>query len=91
MRFPDEGSVFDYFIDPNTKKGEPKRCSHWREIIPEYKHDRAETYAKIFVPTMDSTRALYIANMMLVLESRSCSSATPVPQRHRLQHPPPRP
>ena len=67
MRFPDEGSVFDYFIDPNTKKGEPKKCSHWREIIPEYKHDRAETYAKIFVPTMDSTRALYIANMMLVL------------------------
>ena len=34
MRFPEEGSVFDYFIDPTTKKGEPKRCMHWREIVP---------------------------------------------------------
>ena len=45
LRFPDEGTVFDYFIDPNTKKGEPKRCTHWRDIIPGYTHDRAATYA----------------------------------------------
>ena len=68
MRFPDDGSVFDFFIDPSTKKGEPKRCSHWREIMPGYKHDRAEPYARIFVPTMDSTRILYLSNMMLNLK-----------------------
>ena len=48
----DEGSVFDYFIDLNTKKGEPKRVAHWHDIIPEYKHDRAATYQTILVPTM---------------------------------------
>ena len=68
MRFPDDGSVFDFFIDPSTKKGEPKRCSHWREIVPGYKHDRAEPYARITVPTMDSTRILYLSNMMLNLK-----------------------
>ena len=67
MRFPDDGSVFDFFIDPSTKKGEPKRCSHWREIIPSYNHDRAEAYANITVPTMDSTRILFLSNMMLNL------------------------
>ena len=67
MRFPDDGSVFDFFIDPSTKKGEPKRCSHWKEIIPKYTHDRAEPFAGIVVPTMDSTRILYLSNMMLNL------------------------
>ena len=33
LRFPDEGSVFDYFIDPTTKKGEPKRA-HWKRSSP---------------------------------------------------------
>jgi len=67
MRFPDEGTIFDFFIDPTTKKGEPKRCTHWREIVPTYTHDRAEAYARIFVPTLDSTRLLYFGNMMMKL------------------------
>ena len=67
LRFPDDGSIYDFFIDPSTKKGEPKRFAHWREIIPEYKHDRAEAYAKIFVPNMESTRLLFLSNMMVQL------------------------
>jgi len=67
MRFPDEGSIFDYFIDNTTKKGEPKRCMHWREIVPGYTHERAEAYANIFVPTLDSTRNLFFARMMMQL------------------------
>ena len=68
MRFPDEGSIFDYYIDPTTKKGEPKRCTHWREIVPGYTHDRAESYARIFVPTLDSTRLLWFSTTMLKLK-----------------------
>jgi dynein heavy chain len=68
LKFPEDGSVFDYFIDPSTKKGEPKRCAHWRDIIPSYKHDRAALYQTILVPTMDTTRIGYIANMMLRLK-----------------------
>ena len=68
LKFPEEGTVFDYFIDPSTKKGEPKRCAHWRDIIPAYKHDRAALYQTILVPTMDTTRIGYIANMMLKLK-----------------------
>ena len=67
MRFPDEGSIFDYFIDPTTKKNEPKRCTHWREIVPGYTHDRAESYSRIFVPTLDTTRLLWFSNNMLKL------------------------
>merc|ERR1711865_583819 len=68
LKFPEDGTVFDYFIDPSTKKGEPKRCAHWRDIIPAYKHDRAALYQTILVPTMDTTRIGYIANMMLKLK-----------------------
>ena len=68
LKFPEEGSVFDYFIDPNTKKGEPKRTAHWRDIIPEYKHDRAATYQTILVPTLDTTRIQYLSNMLLTLK-----------------------
>eukprot|EP00966_Prymnesium_polylepis_P125321 2898021-Prymnesium_polylepis.1 len=68
MRFPDEGSIYDYFIDPTTKKGEPKKCTHWREIIPVYAHDRAEPYGQIFVPTLDSTRVLFLGEMMMKLK-----------------------
>ena len=67
MRFPDDGSIYDFFIDPSTKKGEPKRCAHWKTIIPSYKHSRADAFAGIFVPTMDSTRVLYLSEMMLNL------------------------
>ena len=67
MRFPEEGNIFDYFIDPSTKNGEPKRCAHWREITPSYTHDRAEAYARIFVPTLDSTRLLWMGNAMAKL------------------------
>ena len=28
LKFPEGGTVFDYFIDPSTKKGEPKRWAH---------------------------------------------------------------
>jgi dynein heavy chain len=68
LKFPDEGSIYDYFIDPNTKKGEPKRWIQWREIIPEYTHDRTLTYARIMVPTLDTTRTNYLAEMMLALK-----------------------
>ncbi|MBO8905141.1 hypothetical protein INO84_14415, partial [Staphylococcus aureus] len=54
LKFPDEGTVFDYYIDPMTKKNEPKRCCHWREIVPTYSHDPTKAYARIMVPTLDT-------------------------------------
>ncbi|KAL3909005.1 MAG: hypothetical protein SGPRY_009579 [Prymnesium sp.] len=68
LKFPDEGSVFDYYIDPSSKKNEPKRCLHWREIVPSYTHDPTEAYARIMVPTLDTTRIMYLSDMMLQLK-----------------------
>ena len=68
LKFPEAGSVFDYFIDPNTGKGEPKKCLHWNEVIPAYVHDRTAPYQTLLVPTMDTTRIKWLSNMMLSLK-----------------------
>mmetsp|Transcript_24997 Transcript_24997/g.74250 ORF Transcript_24997/g.74250 Transcript_24997/m.74250 type:complete len:4444 (+) Transcript_24997:3-13334(+) len=68
LKFPEGGLVFDYFIDPNTGKGEPKKLLHWNEIIPTYKHDRTAPYQTLLVPTMDTTRIKWLASMMLNLK-----------------------
>lgn len=34
IKFPEHGSVFDYFVDPKTKQ-----FQHWNELIPKYELD----------------------------------------------------
>jgi dynein heavy chain len=34
IKFPSQGTVFDYYIDPETKKFEP-----WSKIVPKFELD----------------------------------------------------
>lgn len=34
VKFPSQGTVFDYYIDPETKKFEP-----WSKLIPHFEFD----------------------------------------------------
>lgn len=34
VKFPSQGTVFDYYIDPETKKFEP-----WTKLIPQFEFD----------------------------------------------------
>lgn len=34
IKFPSQGTVFDYYIDPETKKFEP-----WSKMVPEFEMD----------------------------------------------------
>eukprot|EP00304_Pavlova_gyrans_P007309 CAMPEP_0206033414 /NCGR_PEP_ID=MMETSP1466-20131121/638_1 /ASSEMBLY_ACC=CAM_ASM_001126 /TAXON_ID=44452 /ORGANISM="Pavlova gyrans, Strain CCMP608" /LENGTH=2403 /DNA_ID=CAMNT_0053407607 /DNA_START=23 /DNA_END=7231 /DNA_ORIENTATION=+ len=62
VRFPDEGLVFDYFISKDDKRPAP-----WSEVIHEYKHDSDGNFSDILVPTLDTTRIGFLANMLLDL------------------------
>jgi dynein heavy chain len=57
FKFPDEGLVFDYFIDDVDKKGK-----HWRDVIPKYTHVLGEgaSFSSIVVPTLDTTRLTFL-------------------------------
>ena len=53
-KIPDEGLVFDYYVDAETKKP-----THWREVVPRYVAPvLGETFAfaSIVVRTVHSTR-----------------------------------
>ena len=57
FKFPDEGLVFDYFIDDTDKKGK-----HWRDAIAKYTHVSGEgaAFSSIVVPTLDTTRLTFL-------------------------------
>jgi dynein heavy chain len=59
LKFPEEGLVFDYFIDSETKK-----CAHWNEQIPVYTHSEATAFSEILVPTLDTTRLGFLCQML---------------------------
>ena len=62
VRFPDEGLVFDYYINPADK-----RPAHWNDQIAEYKHDVTGRFSDIVVPTLDTTRIGFLAMQLLGL------------------------
>ena len=57
FKFPDDGLVFDYFIDKTDKKG-----MHWREAVSKYTHNISEgaAFSAIFVPTIETTRLTFL-------------------------------
>ena len=63
FKFPDDGLVFDYFIDAADKKGK-----HWREAIAKYTHVTGDgaSFASIVVPTMDTTRLTFLIDDLSV-------------------------
>ena len=59
FKFPDEGLVFDYFIDKADKK-----AKHWRDVVAKYTHNISEgaAFSAIFVPTIETTRLTFLIN-----------------------------
>ncbi|XP_076454452.1 dynein beta chain, ciliary-like [Babylonia areolata] len=60
VKFPATGTLFDYFIDPETHKWEP-----WTKKVPNFNFDPEEPLQATLVHTMETTRIRYFMNMLL--------------------------
>ena len=59
VRFPDTGSIFDYYVDPEC------RIIPWKEMVPRYVHDADLAFPAIFVESEETVRLSYLANLLL--------------------------
>lgn len=63
VKFPKEGSVFDYIPDPDTGKMLP-----WTDRAPAFvAPDNVRFVSQIFVATPDTTRIEYVVNLLMQL------------------------
>jgi dynein heavy chain len=61
IKFPDQGTVLDYFIDPST--GE---AISWQSKVPAFSTATTDqSTSSIFVPTADTVRLTYILNNLI--------------------------
>lgn len=63
IKFPSQGTVFDFYIDPETKKFEP-----WSKLIPQFEFD-----PEMPLQVGDPSRQLGWSSSVLVTE-RGCFS-----------------
>ena len=59
VKYPDAGTVFDYFIDPTNP-----RLSQWSERVPALS-TADSSFANIVVPTVDLVRLTYLTNTII--------------------------
>ncbi|KAH7825191.1 dynein haevy chain 4, outer dynein arm beta [Monocercomonoides exilis] len=62
IKFPDQGTVFDYYIEPETHKWVP-----WTQLVPEYVHDPDIPLPSVLVHTPETTRIMYWMDLFLQL------------------------
>ncbi|NXY74435.1 DYH9 protein, partial [Glareola pratincola] len=60
IKFPSQGTVFDFYIDPETKKFEP-----WSKLIPQYEFDPEVPLQACLVPTAETVRVRYFMDRLL--------------------------
>ncbi|NXY46192.1 DYH9 protein, partial [Ceuthmochares aereus] len=60
IKFPSQGTVFDYYIDPETKKFEP-----WSKLIPQFEFDPEMPLQACLVPTTETVRVRYFMDRLL--------------------------
>ncbi|KAG7491786.1 hypothetical protein MATL_G00007500 [Megalops atlanticus] len=60
IKFPSQGTVFDYFIDPETKKFEP-----WSKMIPKFEFDPEIPLQACLVHTTETIRVRYFMDRLL--------------------------
>ncbi|CAH1795230.1 unnamed protein product [Owenia fusiformis] len=60
VKFPSTGTVFDYFIDPETKKFEP-----WTKKVPSFELDPDLPLQAALVPTAETTRVRYFMDLLV--------------------------
>uniref|UniRef100_A0A6Q2WZ44 Dynein axonemal heavy chain 17 n=1 Tax=Esox lucius TaxID=8010 RepID=A0A6Q2WZ44_ESOLU len=60
IKFPSQGSVFDYYIDPDTKKFEP-----WSKMVPRFEMDADIPLQACLVHTTETIRVRYFMDRLL--------------------------
>uniref|UniRef100_A0A3B3RIQ7 Dynein axonemal heavy chain 17 n=1 Tax=Paramormyrops kingsleyae TaxID=1676925 RepID=A0A3B3RIQ7_9TELE len=60
IKFPSQGTVFDYYIDPETKKFEP-----WSKMIPTFDFDAGVPLQACLVHTTETIRIRYFMDRLL--------------------------
>eukprot|EP00741_Cyanophora_paradoxa_P024436 tig00022075_g23593.t1 len=58
--FPEEGSVYDYCVDMETKKFIP-----WATRVPDFKYESGTPYFNMLVHTEDTTRVAYVVSKLV--------------------------
>jgi dynein heavy chain len=59
VKFPPSGTVFDYFVEQETKKFVP-----WTDIVPAYEFDSEIPLQAVLVHTQESTRLRYFLDLL---------------------------
>ncbi|XP_060795606.1 dynein axonemal heavy chain 9-like [Neoarius graeffei] len=60
IKFPSQGTVFDYYIDPETKKFEP-----WSKLVPKFEMDPSIPLQACLVHTTETIRVNYFMDRLL--------------------------
>ncbi|XP_070251371.1 dynein axonemal heavy chain 9 isoform X5 [Myotis yumanensis] len=60
IKFPSQGTIFDYYIDPETKKFEP-----WSTLIPQFEFDPEMPLQACLVHTSETIRLCYFMERLL--------------------------
>ncbi|XP_056325895.1 dynein heavy chain 9, axonemal [Danio aesculapii] len=60
VKFPAQGSVFDYYIDPDSKKFEP-----WSKMVPKFEMDPEIPLQACLVHTTETIRVRYFLDRLL--------------------------
>ncbi|XP_062976517.1 dynein axonemal heavy chain 9 [Elgaria multicarinata webbii] len=60
IKFPSQGTVFDFYIDPETKKFEP-----WSKLIPKFEFDPEIPLQACLVHTSETIRVRYFMDQLL--------------------------
>ncbi|NXD73362.1 DYH9 protein, partial [Eolophus roseicapillus] len=60
IKFPSQGTVFDFYIEPETKKFEP-----WSKLIPQFEFDPEMPLQACLVPTTETVRVRYFMDRLL--------------------------
>ncbi|XP_072259402.1 dynein axonemal heavy chain 9 [Pyxicephalus adspersus] len=60
IKFPSQGTVFDYYMDPETKKFEP-----WSKLIPKFDFDPEMPLQACLVHTTETIRVRYFMDKLL--------------------------
>ncbi|XP_067673689.1 dynein beta chain, ciliary-like [Haliotis asinina] len=60
IKFPSAGTVFDYYIDPETKKFEP-----WTKRVPKFEYDPDIPMQAVLVYTAETIRVKFFLDMLV--------------------------
>ncbi|XP_032287636.1 dynein heavy chain 9, axonemal [Phoca vitulina] len=60
VKFPSQGTIFDYYIDPATKKFEP-----WSKLIPQFEFDPEIPLQACLVHTSETIRMCYFLERLM--------------------------